>query len=522
MAFDLSFSAMAARSDASPARWRRPFIAWLDGIERGWSVPLLLVGFDVVWTSFLVISYAGSDLHPDTLETWSLGRRFGWGNEKHPPLMGWVARAWTSVFPVADWSFQLLAMANAALALFVIDLIVRRFASSEQRVVVLLLLMLMPVYQFHAQRFNANAVLLALWPAAIYCFLRAFETRQIGWSVAAGAFSALALLGKYYSIFLIASFVFAAVLHPERRRYFWSASPWISSLAGLALLAPHLHWILTSGPASPVDYALLHTGAGLSVSLKEAFSFVVGLILAMSGAILAWIFIAGNRLKQMPEDLRRMNSGLRLLSLIACGTIIFPIAAGLVLGMDLPSLWAFQGIFLFVVVIVCSVRYKITRFHCVNLTVLVAAASLLAVIVAAPLHAAYRNRHGYEEGRNLYRAAAVELARQWHLKVDAPLSTVSGVEPLAQGTEFYSADHPYYAHSSVFEDAGRSERGWAGLCFAEQLDCASWLKQKADSSERGILLHFDVQSELLGRPGVKRGIVALVMPPVQARQQGPR
>ena len=80
---------MAARSDANPARWRRPLLVWLGGIERGWSVPLLLFSFVVVWTSFLAIGYAGSDLQPDTLETWSLGRHFEWGNEKYPPLMGW-------------------------------------------------------------------------------------------------------------------------------------------------------------------------------------------------------------------------------------------------------------------------------------------------------------------------------------------------------------------------------------------------------------------------------------------------
>jgi len=82
---------------------------------------------------------------------------------------------------------------------------------------VLLLLMLLADLPIHAQRFNANAVLLATWPIATYCFLRSFETRQVLWAVAAGATAALAMLGKYYSVFLIGSFVFAAVCHPQRR-----------------------------------------------------------------------------------------------------------------------------------------------------------------------------------------------------------------------------------------------------------------------------------------------------------------
>ena len=173
----LAFSEMAARSEISPARWRRPFLIWMDGIEAGWAIPLLLIGFVAVWMAFLVIAYLGGDLHPDVLETWTLGRSLEWGYAKHPPLMGWVARAWTSVFPLTNWSFQLLALTTSAIALWAVDLITRRFARGDKRIVVLLLLMLLPAYQFHAQRFNANVVLLPAWPIATYCFLRSFESR---------------------------------------------------------------------------------------------------------------------------------------------------------------------------------------------------------------------------------------------------------------------------------------------------------------------------------------------------------
>src|SRR3954467_6550685 len=72
LAIDFAFSAMAARSDNAPGRWRRPFLKWLDGIEAGWAVPLLLVCFVAIWMMYLVIAYRGGDLHPDALETWTL------------------------------------------------------------------------------------------------------------------------------------------------------------------------------------------------------------------------------------------------------------------------------------------------------------------------------------------------------------------------------------------------------------------------------------------------------------------
>jgi dolichyl-phosphate-mannose-protein mannosyltransferase len=144
----------------------------MDGIEAGWAIPLLLFGSVAVWQAFLSIAYFNGDLHPDVLETWTLGRSFAWGSAKHPPLMGWIARAWTSIFPLSNWSFQLMALVNSAVGLWIVDLISRRFTKGDKRLVVLMLLMLLPTYQFHAQRFNANSVLLATWPLATYCFLR--------------------------------------------------------------------------------------------------------------------------------------------------------------------------------------------------------------------------------------------------------------------------------------------------------------------------------------------------------------
>src|ERR1700751_2222384 len=228
----VAFSLADGYPDFSEGRWREPLERWLDGVEEGWAIPLMLLGFVAIWQIYLLIAYAGGDLHPDVLETWTLGRSLEWGYVKHPPLMGWVARAWTSVFPLENWSFQLMALTNSASGLWMVDLISRRFVRGDKRMIVLLLLMLLPIYQFHAQRFNANAVLLATWPLATYCFLRSFETRTLEWAIAAGATAALAMLGKYFSVFLIGSFACAEICHPQRRAYFGSLAPWGSPLVG--------------------------------------------------------------------------------------------------------------------------------------------------------------------------------------------------------------------------------------------------------------------------------------------------
>ncbi len=210
-----------------------------------------------------------------------------------------------------------------------------------------------------------------------------------------------------------------------------------------------------------------------------------------------------------------------MLFLIGVGTIAFPVITAVTLGTDLPSLWALQGLFLFGVLIVCGAGYPIERFYAVNLAVLVLGFALVAVIFAAPIHAIYRNSHPFEEGRNFYRLAALELTRQWHEQCDEPLSAISGNDALAFATTFYSTDHPVYARPFVYQYTWglprktTLEKGWAALCFVEQDDCLDWMAKTAARAPRFIRTEFAVQSSLLGRPGAIRRVAALIVPPRQ-------
>jgi 4-amino-4-deoxy-L-arabinose transferase-like glycosyltransferase len=524
---NLGFSAMAARSETRPARWRRPFLIWLDGTEKGWAIPLLLIGFVAIWLAYLAIAYFDGDLHQDVLETWTLGRNIDWGYAKHPPLMGWAARAWVLVFPLKNWSFQLLALTNSAIALLAVDLITRRFARGDKRIVVLLLLMLLPTYQFHAQRFNANAVLLAAWPIATYCFLRSFETREGGWAIAAGATAALAMLGKYYSTFLIVSFLFAAICHPQRRAYFRSLAPWVSTITGFAALIPHMLWLATTG-AKPFHYALAqHAGKALVPSLVEALFFISGVALVLAIPMAAWVLIAGSRLNKFAQDFRALSPGLLLLFLVSVGTIVFPAITSIGLGSDMPPIWALQGLFLFAVLIVCGASYPIERFYTVNLAVLVVAIAVLAVVVVAPVHALYRNFHPLHEGRNFYQLAAMEVTREWHRQSDAVLPAISGDEGLAFATAFYSPDHPVLDEQLVHPKNLRLppeatfDRGWAALCYDGDASCIALMGKVAARASRYVGSKFVLESTLLGQSGATQGFTALIVSPSIEEQVTP-
>jgi hypothetical protein len=515
----LALPAIAIETNDLVARWRRALRIWIDAVEDGWAVPALIAGFVAFWMAYFSIAYVGGDLHQDVIETWSLGRSFDWGSTKHPPLMGWIARAWTAVFPLTNWSFNLLALTNAAVGLWAVDLITRRFARGDRRLVVLLLLMLLPIYQLHAQRFNANAVLLSSWPLATWCFLRSFETRNAGWAVAAGATAALAMLGKYYSIFLIGSFAIAALCHRDRRAYFASAAPWIAALTGLVALAPHLVWLATTG-AQPFSHAIEHhVGKTAAAALVEGGGF----LLAMAGIAgvpgLIWLGMTRPRPTRVLNDALSLDSGLRLVAMISIGSVVSPALISATFGTDMPPLWGLQSVFLFVVVIVCGASYHVPREMTINLAAATIGIAAFAATIVAPLHALYRNYVPLSEGRNFYQPAVAELDRLWRTASDRPLSAVGGDDGLAFAAAFYGSDHPRYEMSLVhphelqLPSAARFAGGWAALCYDSDVSCITGMQAAAARAERAIRADFTLRTNMFGWQGASQGFVALIIPP---------
>lgn len=522
----LALPAIAIETNDLVARWRRTLGIWIDAVEDGWAVPVLIAGFVAFWMAYFSIAYVDGDLHQDVIETWSLGRSFDWGSTKHPPLMGWAARAWTTVFPLTNWSFNLLALTNAAVGLWVVDLITRRFARGDRRLVVLLLLMLLPIYQLHAQRFNANAVLLSSWPLATWCFLRSFETRNAGWAIAAGATAALAMLGKYYSIFLIGSFAIAALCHRDRRAYFTSAAPWIAALAGLVALAPHLVWLATTG-AQPFSHAIAHhVGKTAAAALVEGGGF----LLAMAGIVgvpgLIWLAMTRPRPTRVLNDALSLDSGLRLVAMISIGSVVLPAIISAMFGTDMPPLWGLQGVFLFVVVIVCGASYHVPRDMTINLAATTIGIAAFAATIVAPLHALYRNYVPLNEGRNFYQPAVAELDRLWRTASNRPLSAVGGDDGLAFAAAFYSSDHPRYEMSLVhphelqLPSPARLAGGWAALCYDTDVSCISGMQSAAARAGRAIRADFTLRTNMFGWQGATQGFVALIIPPDSDRPTG--
>src|ERR1700681_2802490 len=221
----------------------RLIAALTDSARRERAVLLVLAGYCGLWTLYGVIAKGNQDIHFDMGEMVAWSRETLWGTPKHPPFGAWLVRAWFGVFPLADWSYYLFAIVVATLALWIAWKISAHYLDGGKRVVGLALLTLVPFFNFHALKFNANTVMMPLWAATTALFLRSYETRSAGWAALAGLAAAAAMLGKYWSVVWLLGLGLAALADPRRAAYLRSPAPWVTIAAGLVGLAPHVAWL---------------------------------------------------------------------------------------------------------------------------------------------------------------------------------------------------------------------------------------------------------------------------------------
>ncbi|MDR6289651.1 MULTISPECIES: glycosyltransferase family 39 protein [Inquilinus] len=432
---------------------------------------LLLAAHVAAWTGFCLLYLAPSDLQNDMTEAFSWAQELQLGYYKHPPFYAWVVKAWFSVLPTTDWAFYLLASTNAAIGLAAVWAIAGRYLSGPARLAAVLLLEFLPFYTFQSFNFNANAVLLSLWPLTVLAFLRSFERRDVRSAVALGAVAAAAMLSKYYSGIILACCLAAALAHPDRRRYFAGFAPYLALAVLAAGLAPHVLWHL--GVAiGPVDYMASKGSTRAALILAKAGLFVVGCIAlhALFGAVLAWLWSRGGAASAEERPAAPSVGDRRMLAVFALGPFLVTVLIALVFQVRINTHFAIPIFALSPLAAIVWLRLAVDAATLRRLAVL-AALWLLLLLGVAPVAGAWTLRHDVELAAEPRRAVAEQVTALWRDRIGRPLGVVAGTESYALGTTFYSPDHPsdftaFAAAYAPWIDADRLRRdGLAVICL---------------------------------------------------------
>jgi 4-amino-4-deoxy-L-arabinose transferase-like glycosyltransferase len=387
-----------------------------------------------VWTLYGVLHQSGP-LHPDMIEAWLWGQEYQFGYYKHPPLWAWLAGAWFEIFPRSNWAFYLLSSLTSGLGLVGVWKLYGVYARPEHRFAGLLLLVTSPCYTLLALRFNANSILLLVWPWVAYAFALAMERPGVRNGLFFGACAAAAMLSKYYSAVLLASCLAASFAHPQWRRFYRSPAPYVALAGFLVLMAPHVIWLVNN------DFPTLAYAETRTHFTDESvgFGFVSFMlsVLLFNALIVLLIYTARDRGHPKRGDVLDATLA-RFVAILALGPYALSLVVAAAFHVRLSTNFAIPIYFLVPLVLLQALRPDPRRL--IRRTILVGAA-IYALAMPIALISPYAMGL---LGKELSIVPAVEISElahaAWVDTTGAPLATVAGSEPYAMVAAFYSGD----------------------------------------------------------------------------------
>ncbi|GGY23356.1 hypothetical protein GCM10011289_28940 [Paludibacterium paludis] len=447
--------------------------------------PVLLCALNaLVWFIAGQIAFQNLDPYGDMVETFAMTPNWELGTFKHPPLMGWVAKSWFLVWPREIWAFYLLSSVCLLIGMLGVFRLARLFLPLEQSVLAVLALGLTLPFSTLGFKYNANSILLPIWPWLACLFVTSWRGGSWRHAVALGALAALGMLGKYFTGVLLASMFIAAVATPSGRQWLRTPAPYLAAAVCMLCLAPHIVWLLQHG-APTIAYA--EKRGGVPIAWDHLASFLLS---PFSYAGLAWLLalwaaFRGKALFRIRQSFRRTGPDDVLFWLTFAPLAIVAFFA-LAAGMTLTLHWAIPVVYAFPVFWLtratapdaAKVRWAMGALPTVWAT-LMAAGALFAV--AQGLNGALSHyREDAAIARQLLRASPV-----------GRIVWVGGSWPEAAIVPFFAdrtvralpglPDHPPLGVSPVMSRLSRLGAG-ALLCRLNDAACqresVAWLKAK--------------------------------------------
>jgi 4-amino-4-deoxy-L-arabinose transferase-like glycosyltransferase len=517
-----SFLPAAARARRWPKL--RRLAAWLAAQASDPKAGLwLVIGFAaahaVLWTLILVNLKAAQDVHMDVAEAFAWGQKFQFGYGKHPPLSGWIAGLWFSVFPVANWATYALAMATLGCGLVICWLIALRVVDRRRAFFVVVMLALYPIFNFKGFKWNPDLLQLVTLPLLVLAYLDAFEKRSVRSGLWLGLAGALALMTKYWVLTMIGAIGLAALLHPDRLRFLRSPAPWVAIVTLVAVMLPHLVW-LRDVDFVPLTYAgdvYTHLTRGQNVQLVLGYVghnvALLALPIALASAALGLASLKHPSALFSHTWSRGPNPGVNRSQALNVWIIQAVVAIGPVLGalafmIYMKTDWGISLFFLTPLALVAIPALRLRRialFHIVAIWLVIT----LIVLAASPYIAA-REMAMNPNGASAYGARselARELTQAWRSRFHSRWAVVAGTTEMNQPMTFYSPDHPapltpgelWSSGLTSLEEAKRL--GFIGVCDTTDGRlpiCEAWMAENGNNPER---LTITTQRFFKGHPG---------------------
>lgn len=385
-----------------------------------------------VWVLVPLFGYTMLPL--DSIEAVAWGKEWQWGYYKHPPLGAWLAQA--AVRLTGGWlgAVYLLAQLVLAATLIYVWKIARLFLDAPRAAIATTLLAGSYFHTVLIPNFNMNSLQLPLWAGLCYHLLRVLEGRRSHWWAFALC-AALALLSKYSSLLLLATCAGLLLATAQGRQAMRCRQFWLAGLLGLAVLAPHLHWLLQSDflPIRYIESFQAQGEASAAGHLLEPLRFALGSLLSLLGSALLFLLVFDRRAQRPRVGQRDV-----LLLLLFMGPLLLTMAYGVYSGSRLKTTWAFPY---FSLVGVVLLRFLPTRVDAAAMQRFALGLAAMCLLVLG-LHVAYKVNSERSKTRFDGEALALTVNQAWRQQHASALPVVAGDHVITAIIAGYAPDHP--------------------------------------------------------------------------------
>jgi hypothetical protein len=399
-----------------------------------------LAAYWAIWTIYGIVAKSSQGIHTDMGEVVAWSFDLEWGTPKHPPFLPALVRLWFSIFPQADWAYYLLAVGLVVVAIYFSWLLSGFWLSGAKRAAVPFLLMLVPFYNFLALRLDHNVILIPLWAMTTYTFTRAFRTRSAVWSAATGVAAGAAVLAKYWSFFLLLGLIVAALADRRRLEFLKSPAPWIMTAVSFGVFLPHLLWLDANGFPT-FAYAKRRIADNWPDLADALGNYTFGAVCYVVVPLVLLTILARPTRQAMWDSLFPADDDRRFAAMMFWVPLLVAIPFALATSTSVNALWTMSELSLLGVILLSSPLIQITRSSTSIIAAVAIAVSVLALL-ASPIVAFWKNKHGIENHAAYTRALAAEVATAWRQSTAQPLRYVASNGVIAYSATFYMEGHP--------------------------------------------------------------------------------
>lgn len=435
----------------------------------------------LLWT--LLPTLIRYNLPLDDLEGFAWGQEWQIGYYKHPWLAPWLVAIFGRFGGASGWSLYFLSQLAVIICFWAVWKLAKQLLSPLSSLFSVLLLEGIYYYNFSSPEFNPNVVLLPLWALTVLYFYQAINTQKFTAWIKTGVFLGLAMMGKYYSVYLFLSLLLFLIIKPKARNSFKFFGIYLSTLIMLAIILPNIIWLFKHNFIT-LTYVLERTknSALWWGHILNPSKFIANQLLAVSLTLILFlgakksnaIIRVCHQLAKLPEksitfaNLNSVHINMRKespksisyrqksLELMACSNsnkefIIFMSFAPLTLvlltsfltGMQLHSMYG-TPLFSYLGIVLLINRYEINIRRIKPFLIMVGSVILFWVI----LYISFNPIGPYitqEDNRGVFpgREISQSLTVCWQLITHKPLRYVVGNIWLVGNLVYYSADHPH-------------------------------------------------------------------------------